>query len=304
MKSKMINCYDYTQLEVPEELGLWRYPDSVIEEELERLAKDYSGEKEVEEVREGDSVRCICTESSSENWKGRVILLYPGRGLPGAEEAETAVLGRRTGEIFTCSIRGTELTLKIKNAVHKNVMKVGDELIAMLNLPGVQNVEDFYRWYHEQHDREYKDKTCIRICHYWLEEISKRSEFQIDEEEKREWCLHRANTIYDGLMAADVDARKQEDGSLVTKEEAIEQIAQGQEIYFIPYIIYCYFCEKGHFLITEEDVVAGVEKIAKERGEKLEDLMKQADLESYRMVKYQEYTFHLLMAEAEKYLEV
>lgn len=90
MKSKMINCYDYTQLEVAEELGRWRYPDSEIQEELEALARDHSGEEEMEEVKEGDSVRCICTESSLENWKGRTVLLYPGRKLPGAEEA-TAV---------------------------------------------------------------------------------------------------------------------------------------------------------------------------------------------------------------------
>lgn len=32
--------------------------------------------------------------------------------------------------------------------------------------------------------------------------------------------------------------------------------------------------------------------------------MKQADIETFRMVKYQEHTFHMLMADAEKYLEV
>ena len=62
MKSKMLNCYDYTQLEVADELGRWRYPDSEIQEELEALARDHSGEEEMEEVKEGDSVRCCPPE--------------------------------------------------------------------------------------------------------------------------------------------------------------------------------------------------------------------------------------------------
>lgn len=44
--------------------------------------------------------------------------------------------------------------------------------------------------------------------------------------------------------------------------------------------------------------------MAEERGEKAEDLMKQADITMFRERAYQEHTFHLLMADAEKYLEV
>lgn len=304
MKSKMLNCYDYTQLEVADELGRWRYPDSEIQEELEALARDHSGEEEMEEVKEGDSVRCICTESSLENWKGRTVLLYPGRKLPGAEKAEAAVIGKKVGEEFNCCMKSTEFTLKVDKVVRKHVMKVCDELTAILNLPGVQTVEDYYRWYHEQHDREYKDKACIVISQYWLEEMSKRSEFQIDEEEKKSWCLHHAKGMYDAYMESGIDVRKQPDGTMITQEEAIEGIAQTQERYFIPYLMYCYFCEKDNFVLTEEGLVEEVEKMAKERGEKTEDLMKQADIETFRMVKYQEHTFHMLMADAEKYLEV
>ncbi len=305
MNSRIVNCFDYKTLEVSEELGRWHIPDSEIETELEALAKDYSGAEEIEgEIQKGDCVRCICTKSSEESWEGKVVLLYPGRKLPGAEEAEEAVLGRTSGELFECKIHDVQLSLKIAKAVRMQIMQVSDELVKMLGIAGVQTVEDYYRWYHEQHDKERKDKACIRISQYWLEEMSKRSKFAIDEEEKQRWCDERARLMHTSLRAAGYDPTKTQEGETITEEEALKRTANEQERYFIPYVMYTYFSEKDGFTLTEEDFAAEVEKLAKERGEKTEDLMKQTDITVFRQTVYQEHTFQLLMAEAEKYLEV
>lgn len=305
MNSRMVNCYDYKSLEVPEELGRWHIPDSEIKEELQALAKDHSGEEEVEgEIGSGDCVRCICVNSSVESFEGRPVLLYPGRKLPGAEGAEEAVLGKKKGEEFDCSIKGLSLTLRVEKAVRIHVMQVGDELAGKLGIPGVKTVEDYYRFYHEQHDQERREKACMLIARYWLEEMSKRSEFDIDEEEKKKWCDNRARIMYEGLLAAGHDMKKTQDGKILTEEEALKRAAEAQEIYFIPYLMYCYFSEKDGFVLTEEEFVKEVERMAKERGEKTDDLMKQADITMFRQTKYQEHTYHLLMADAEKYLEV
>lgn len=305
MKSRMTDCYDYKLLEVPEEMGRWHIPDSEIEEELEALAKDHSGEEETEgEIQSGDCVRCICVKAPKENWEGRTVFLYPGRKLPGAEGAEEAVLGKRRGEEFVCSIKDMSLTLRIEKTVRIRVMKVGDELAGKLDIPGVRTVEDYYRWYHEQHDGERREKACIGIARYWLEEMSKRSRFYIDEMEKQEWCERRARIMYDSMLSAGYDMKKTQEGERITEEEALKRASEGQEMYFIPYIMYCYFSEKDGFVLTEEGFVKEVEKIAAERGEKVEELMKQTDISMFRQTKYQEHTYHLLMADAEKYLEV
>ena len=305
MKSRMTSCYDYKLLEVPEELGRWHIPDSEIEAELEALAKDHSGEEETEgEIRDKDCVRCICVKASKENWEGRAVLLYPGRKLPGAEGAEEAVLGKKRGEEFECSIKDVSLTLRVEKAVRIHVMEVGDELAAKLGIPGVETVRDYYRWYHERHDKERKEKACMGIARCWLEAMAKNSDFDIDEDEKKEWCDNRARIMYEGLLAAGHDMKKTEDGRSITEEEALKRASDSEEMYFIPYLIYTYFSEKNGYVLTEEGFVKEVEKIAAERGEKLEDLMKQADITMFRQTKYQEYTYHLLMAEAEKYLEV
>ncbi len=305
MKSRMIECYDYRELDVPRELGRWHIPDSEIEEELKALAKDYSKAEEVEGViGDGDCVRCICVKASKENWEGRGVLLYPGRRLPGAEEAEETVSGKRAGEEFECRIKEVQLTLKVDKVVRIHVMTVCDELAGKLGIAGVGTVEDYYAWYHDEHDKERKEKACMAIARYWLEEMMEHSEFDIDKEEKKKWCNDRARLIYDAMLAAGYDLRKTQEGETITEEEALEREAKAQERYFVPYVMYCYFSEKDGFVLTKEDFEAKVRKMAKERGEKAEDLMKQTDISMFRERMYQERTYHLLMADAEKYLEV
>ncbi|MCB7302899.1 hypothetical protein NE683_00900 [Bariatricus massiliensis] len=306
MKSKMTECYDYTQLEVPEELRHWRFPESDIDRELEALARDYSTEEETEDgIENGYSVRCVCVTNQDGSREGRTVLLFPGRSLPGAEEAEKAVLGRKKGEEFDCVIRGKKLRLRVELVLKKNVVEAGDEkLFAMLNLPDVRTEEDYRRWYHKEHDKEYRDKASIRICQFWLEEIMEKSRFYVDEAEKKEWCESRAKMMYLGFEAAGVDPGKQQDGTVLTKEGALEKMALEQERYYIPNVIYCYFCEKDGFAVTEEDYEKLLEQMAAQRSESVENLRKQGDFELYKGQRYQEHTFHILMKEAEKYLEV
>lgn len=305
MKSKIISCYNYKQVEVPEELTRWHIPDSEIKEELEALARDHSGEEEIEsEIREGDSVRCVCTNSSQDTWKERIILLYPGRKLPGAEEAEQMILGKRKGEELACRLGSTEVSLRVETVIRRNVMEPGDELTARLGLPGVSTVEDYYRWYHGQKDEGRRQEACNAIVREWLTAIAANSEFEIDEEERREWCDERARVLYRGMLAAGHDPRKQEDGTVVTEEEAVREMSKEQERYFIPYIIYCYFCENNGFAVTEEDYRTAVKNLAKEQGLTEEDAFERSDIIYYRQVTYQEHTFlRILGPEARKYLE-
>ena len=143
MRSKLTQCYDYRQLAVPEELKKWRFPESQIDEELEALARDHSSEQQMEgPVKDGHSVQCTCLKDEKGNWEGRTVLLYPGRSLPGAQEAEQAVLGKRQGETVSCQLKARTLVLKVEKVVEKRTLTVGDTLVGLLGLPGVETVED------------------------------------------------------------------------------------------------------------------------------------------------------------------
>ena len=306
MKSKIVECFDYRTLEVEDHLRKWKIPDSEIREEMENLARDHSGETETEDgAKAEDCVSCICTEASAANWKNRTVLLYPGRNLKGAQEAEKACFGKRPGDVFSCEIRGVQVTLAVKKVISRKKVTVGPELFRILQLPGVSTEEDFARWYHEQHDEERRQKASYGIVSFWMQEMAKRSTFSIDEEEKKSWCRVRGEKTYISMLAAGYDMKKEErDGAPITEEEAIEEASSQQEQYFIPYLLYEYFSKKDGFTVSEEEYERVLADEAKRVGLSLEEAHRQSDISMYRYVKYQEHAFLLLAEEAKTYLEV
>ena len=219
------------------------------------------------EQKRRDCVSCICTEASAANWKNRTVLLYPGRNLKGAQEAEKACLGKRPGDVFSCEIRGVQVTLAVKKVIRRKKVTVGPELFRILQLPGVSTEEDFARWYHEQHDEERRQKASYGIVSFWMQEMAKRSTFSIDEEEKKSWCRVRGEKMYISMLAAGYDMKKEErDGAPITEEEAIEEASSQQEQYFIPYLLYEYFSKKDGFTVSEEEYEKVLADEAKESG--------------------------------------
>ena len=306
MNSSVLQCCDYISLPIPVESTRWKISDEEILQELQALSADHAVERQVTRpVQTGDCVRCVCRDAADDAWKGRVVLLYPGRAMPGAEQAEQAVLGHSAGEVFASEISGTTMQLEITDVICHQSLPLGDELVQTLALPGVETVEDYKGWYRQQHDGERRQKACYAIVSYWLKQIADRSEIRVDEAERRDWTLHRARKLFPALLRAGIDARKPRDGGEpLTEEQAIEAIAREQERYFVPFVIYCYFCDRDHFSLTEQDYLAELEQLGAQRGLTLEEAKEQSDFTFYLEQKYQEHTYLLLSREAEAFLEV
>ena len=306
MNSSVLRCCDYISLPIPEESTKWRIPDSEILRELEALAGDHAVERRMDRpVQDGDCVRCVCRAASDEAWAGRVILLYPGRELPGAERAEKVVLKHSAGEMFEADVGGRKVTLEVTDVLCRQQLPLGDALVRALELPGVETVEDYMRWYRSQHEGERRQKACYAIVHDWLTQIAAQSEIFVDEAEKRSWATRRAEMMFPAMLKAGIDVRKPRDGGdLLTEEQAIELLAREQECGFVPFVIYDYFCAKDHFRLTETDYLETLERLGAERGLTLEEAKKQSDFSFYLEKMYQEHTYMLLSREAEALLEV
>ena len=305
MKSRVVSYYDYKKLEIPEELTRWHIPDEEIWKELEFQAGDHAVEKRAEDaVKIGDSVRCVCVKASKEKWKDRVILLYPGRNLPGAEDAEEAVLGKASGESVCCSFGEVQMELLVQEILRMEKLPVGDELVKSLELFGVSTVEEYFCWYREKNNDERKTKAGYGIISYWLRESAARSEFAIDEEEKKAWCLKRAKLQFEALLAAGIDRRIPSEGfEILTDEQAIDKIAKEQEEYFVPFLIFEYMCRLDGYVVTENEFEEDVAKIAAERGMSFEEAMKQTEFSAYQEMKYKEHLFLGMSKAAQAELE-
>ena len=306
MNSKLTCCFNYQTLTIPEELRRWKIPSEEIEKELHSLAGDHASDQPVEdEIRAGDSVRCQCVRCTDPDWQGRTVLLYPGRKLPGAEQAEAAVLGKKAGDCYSCTLGCAEMELKVLEALRRVEPEIGPELMWILNIPGVETVEDFFRWYHQQHDPERRQKAAFGIVGFWMKEATARSEFYIDQQECREWCLLRGRMMFQSLLAGGIDPRIPEEGfDILTDEQAIENLAKEQEPRFRPFLLYRYLCEKDGYQVTQEEYLEALKQAAAQQGLTLEEAKQKSDLSLYQEMKYQEHVFYALSGEAEKELEV
>lgn len=306
MNSSVLQCCDYISTPIPEASTKWRIPDSEILRELEALSGDHAVEQQMDRpVQSGDSVRCVCKDSSDNAWLRRVILLYPGRKMPGAEIAEEAVLGHSVGDEFQTEIRSKNVALEITDVISRQPLPVGDALVRALELPDVETVADYMGWYRAQHEGQRRQKACFAIVHEWLTHIAVESRIYVDEAEKKHWTTTRAQIMLPAMLEAGIDMRKPRDGGeMLTDAQAIEMLSREQERYFVPYVIYEYFCSKDHFSLTENDYLQELERLGAQQGLTLEQAKKRSDLSFFLEKEYQEHTYMMLSREAEAYLEV
>lgn len=305
MKSKVNTCYDYKLLAVDEKNTKWHVQDSEIQQELERLAADYSKEEHItEEIQDGDSVMLLCRKSDEESWVGRNILVFPGKELPYASQIEKDVVGKKKGDEICSVIGNNQGEFEISDVIRRQRVEIGDELIIMLGIEQIDTVEKYYTWYRKQKEEERKYKAEIAISHDWLVGIAEKSDIYIDKEEERSWGELRAKLVMDSMKAAGYDITKTPEGKELTEEEAFEMCVENQIQYFIPFVIYCYFCEQDGYVLTEKDYLEEMEKLAKQHNMDLETALAQSDIVLYREKMYQEHTYNILCSKAKEFLEV
>lgn len=305
MKSRIVNLFDYNTLEIPDELKKWHYPDDEIYRELDALSADKAEQIKVNgEIIEGDCVKCRCVKCAEMKWSKRSILLYPGRNIPGAEDAEKEILGHKIGDEIVCTVGEWEMTLLAAEAVRNVPAKVDDAFAKSLGIAGVESVSDYMRWYRGQHDAERKTKKSYEIIHYWLDQTARHSVYEIDEEEKRQWCMERGKVMFEGMLAAGYDMRIPSDGlELLTDEQAIEKEAREQERNFIPFMIIKELSRKDGFEVTDEDYQKVISEAAAKQGLTMEEAYERSCPSLYYEMAYKEHVFLTLSPKAMECME-
>ncbi len=271
MKSTITQLYDYKQSVIPAEMRLWRVKDEEVRERLETLSRNHALEAEAEKVQNGDSVACR-GESQAARWNRETLLFYPGRGLC-APELENACVGAKVGESRTVQTAEGEVTLTVKRIIRRSNMPIGDELVKLEGIEGVETVADYDRWYREDKSVSYRQRALRQSANFLLDEIQEKSKLSIDQEEKDAWMWERINMIYNSLIAAGIDPKIPQEGfDFLTEEQAKEKMFKEQEWTFTAYVVQAYMAEKLSGQSMEEICQAGLEAMAAEHGMTVEAL--------------------------------
>ncbi len=297
MKSIVTKLCDISNLTVPEELGKWHMRPEEVEDRLNTLARIHAQEFHPDTVLPGDSVRLGCP--------GRMdVLLFPGLGLPGAEEAEKAVTGLHVGDTLTAPINGRGMTMTVSEILRRVPGAITDALVQAEKIDGVSTVDQYRRWYWETTEARNRESALKEIAFSLLESIRECSEYALDPKEADEWTQKRAEAAFNESIAMGEDPHIPDEGfELLTDEQAIARLKEQVLPEFQMVLVSRKLCEARGISLTWEDVREEFEQLMppEARGETAEEQesIRTAFLESAFVTK----AFELLCVTAEKFLE-
>ncbi len=293
MTSYVSNLYDCRRLTVPEELTRWRIGPEEVDQHLKTLARSQASEIAGDVVRPGDSVRLRCVSGTLAD---RMVLLYPGLGLPGAEEAEQAVLGLKAGDALTAAICGAAQSLTVEEIRRRVGAPVDDDLACAQGIEGVTTLAEYRRWYQDQAEEQNKANARKGIAAFLQEELRSRSEYALDPEEAEAWAEQR---FQDGLAEF---AAMGEDIQL--PQEALDQMKEQAREDFKDLLVCREICRQAGVSLAQEDIQEEFEAMlppGEDLGMTEEELehARQLFLEGAPVTK----AFEVLCGEADRYLE-
>lgn len=304
MKSTVLKLYDRRQITIPKDMVKWRISDEEVEQQLVVLSRTYGKESEAEQVEKGDSVRLSCEEGAL---RGRIILLYPGLNMPGAVEAESAVLGRKVKERIVTAINGDSVTLTVEEIIRRTPADINDELVKNVHEEGVNTLDDYRRAYRERTEEQNRQQAKKRISFFVMEEIARHSEYALDNEELENWKDEAARDEFQVCLEDGEDPRLPEDGGEpLTDEQAIEKIKNelDLETHFKMELVYSALCDAEGIPLDWDNLNEEFEKMI---PPEMAELLSEEDMEQSKadFMKNAALTkaYDLLMEEASAYLE-
>ncbi len=305
MASTVSKLYDYKNADVPAELKRWHVTEEEIDESLALLGWDYAAQNPVERAAEGDSLLC-------RDGAGRTVLLYPGRKLPGAEEAEQAALGRAVGETFSCRLGQTEVSLTVEEILRLTPHPVDEALVALAAIPEVGTLAEYRKWYVRDTEPKKREDVIKKISYYLWDMLEEHSEISLDQAERDRWCLIRAKNVYNNGIKFGPDPHIPEEGTtLLSDEEALAKLVREQESDYPKFVIMRHTAQQSGFVYTEELFRKDVDKFIVDFRERLEEdgydfdnAYSDSEFLQWELDAYERRHFELLKQAAENYLEV
>ena len=302
MKSTVVKMYDYKSWEIPAEITLWRITDGEIEQQLERLSHDHAYEMDADTVELLDSVACR-GECESSRWNRAVLLIYPGRKLC-AGEMETALIGAKVGESRTAATPDGDVKLTVTRIVRHRNLPIGDELVKAVGIKDVETVEDYYRWYRDQNEPERRVNAAMRIAYQMIKQISEKSEFCFDEDEKHAWLSDRVDRFYNAMVLAGIDPTVPQEGfDFLTEEQAKAKMYANFEPQFRSYVACGHLVETMTGVAAETFCEEGLERLAADNNMSAEAMVERSGRYMCYDKLLQDKALSLLTAYTEQFLE-
>lgn len=250
MKTQVTHLFDVKLIPTPEDIPEWRISDVEADQLISNLAAQRATELDVPAVCAGDAVFC----TDGQRFVERTVMIYPGRNMPGAEAAEAALTGAKTGDTVKTELCGAPAALTVKRIVRRLPAAIDDALIAGEHIDGVTTVNAYRKYIRGKTERENLSLSAKYLSSALREQLIECSEYAVDEEEREAWLEISAREMFDMYLQEGMDPHIPEDGTdFLTDEQAMEQIKEDLRPQFLARAVSRAFCLSRGIVMGPEE---------------------------------------------------
>ena len=179
MNGQVKKLCDISSIAIPKEMLDIHIDEAQIEAQLNGLSMRFAKEETAETAENGDTV--YCTADKERYPDGRTVLLYIGTNMPGAEKAEQAACGKKTGEVVKTELCGKPTVLTVEKIVRRTPVEVNDALIASMGLDGVKTVEDYRKKLYDKAREDAEMERDKALMAFYVDQMTEQSTYEYDE---------------------------------------------------------------------------------------------------------------------------
>ncbi|MCF0135466.1 MAG: hypothetical protein HUJ69_03485 [Lachnospiraceae bacterium] len=209
-----------------------------------------------EVIAEGDSVKCRCMTEGL--YRSRTVLLYPGKELPGAEQAEKDAVGKKQGESFATELGGLHVELSVEEISRHSNTVVSDKMVQLEQLDGVNTISEYREWCRQSVENRKKEALAEQIAAWFYKNALEKSEYSIDEAEMKAWAYARAKMFFElELMGKGQNAMEIAADPVLYDREIEERAAENTD-HFREYLLQIAIANAGGIHYGPEETAARI----------------------------------------------
>lgn len=293
MKSKVLTVFPYQQVDITSFRRSPEVDQTALKKELDRAVYPYITWSDGDTVWAGDVAECSL-DSKDPRFQRPSIRITVGLGLLD-REAEEKLVGQKVGAKLELVCRGSDVDVTILSVKNRQVPPLSDEMVARLEIEGVDTVEHYRSYLVEKALDERFQNESYEVVQYVLRIVAERSEILIDQkdwEQSVAWDLGRLSVIagFDGLDLKTMTARDFQ-GRIPVKSydelvcmlqrdawDNTRQMLLGREL-----------AEKDGFAVTQEGYEEFLAEMAASWGSTVEAYRPAYPFAYYEAIKYRSY---------------
>ncbi len=305
-KSRVIKVFDYKKVGLNKVIKGFQLSKEDLENELLKIQKQNASIKDVNTIKKDDFVILNCS-SNNPRFNKININVKIGLGLFN-KELESKLVGSHLHECKEFIIQNDQVRVTIESIKRKELPELTNQNISSFHIEGVNTLEQLKEKIYTKKCNEFIEDMTESVALYISDEVTSRSEFELDEEEiemqKQEGIkMAKDMIVSNGYDPETINEKTMLEISGRTKEEHFKFVSDIFVSSFKSALIGFKQMKDDDYQLPEDGYDQAIALYIEGIGGTKEEAKKELPYEKYLLQQAGEYNFNQIESYVKKYLK-